>query len=316
MNIVFMGTPQFALPTLELLYNSKIVNVMAIVTQPDRKAGRGNKIQQSPIKKFAVEHNIQVFQPEKLKEDEETLSYLKSSRAEAFVTAAFGQILSNEVLEIPKYGTINLHASLLPKYRGANPIQWCIIKGDKVSGVTTMLTGEGVDCGDVLIAHEIDIDINDDAVILTEKMSQQGAKVMLDTLIGLENGTITPVAQNNDLATRAPKLKKSLGNVKWEKTTFEIHNIIRGRKPWPGAFTHHEGNIIKLHKSQMSPDDIEKDTGEPGVIKAITKQSIQVYTGDSYLEIIELQPPNKSIMKAVDWARGVRLEPGDRLLRQ
>lgn len=311
-----MGTPQFALPTLELLYNSEMVNILAVITQPDRRAGRGNKIQQSPIKKFAVEHNIPVYQPEELKEDEETLNFLKSSNAEAFVTAAFGQILSDEVLEMPKYGTINLHASLLPKYRGANPIQWCIIKGDKISGVTTMLTCQGVDSGDILIKHEIEVDMDDDTVILTEKMSQQGAQVMLDTLIGLKNATIVPVAQDHNLATKAPKLKKSLGNIKWEKSTFDIHNMIRGRKPWPGAFTYYKGEIIKLHKTRIPQENIANEIGCYGSIKAITKESIQVYTGDGYIDILELQPPNKSIMKAADWARGIRLEVGDSFTRE
>ncbi|MGD9581295.1 MAG: methionyl-tRNA formyltransferase, partial [Vampirovibrionia bacterium] len=189
-------------------------------------------------------------------------------------------------------------------------------KGDKVSGVTTMLTDDGVDCGDILIMHEIEVDINEDTVGLTEKMSVEGAGVMLKTLIGLKNGTIKPVPQNHNLATKAPKLKKSLGNIKWEKSTFDIHNTVRGRKPWPGAFTYHNDLIIKLHKTLIPDDMVSCDQATPGCIKEITKNSIQVYTGDGFIDIVEVQPPNKSIMKAADWARGAHLKPGDCFVRQ
>lgn len=314
MKIVFMGTPEFAVPSLTLLQHSETIEILAVITQPDRPAGRGKKLQESPVKKFAKEHNIKVFQPSKIRKDEETLNYLKNCGADAFVTVAFGQILSKEILDIPRLGTINLHGSLLPEYRGANPIQWSIINGDTITGATTMLTEEGVDCGDMLLKHEIPILLEDDTLSIAIKMANTGSRVLIDTLLGLKEGTIKPEPQDHEKATKAPKLKKEFGLIKWEETSYKIHNIIRGTKPWPMAYTYYNGKLIKIHKSFLPPISDENGQPEPGTIKEVCKESIQVYTGDGFIDIVDLQPPNKAVMSATAWARGARLKPGDRFL--
>lgn len=309
MKIVFMGTPEFAVPSLKLLFYSDAIEILAVITQPDRPAGRGNKLQESPVKKFAIENNIKIFQPEKIRKDLVTLNYLKNCPADAFVTVAFGQILSKEILDIPRLGTINLHGSLLPEYRGANPIQWAIINGDTITGATTMLTEEGVDCGDMLLKHEIPILLDDDTITIAVKMANTGSRVLLDTLLGLNEGTIKPEPQNHELATKAPKLNKDSGKINWDNTSYSIHNLIRGTKPWPMAYTHFGGMLLKIHKSSLPPLTDEQKA-PAGKIKSISKDIIQVYTGDGYIDIIELQPPNKPVMNAAAWARGARLEAG------
>ncbi|MEW5822233.1 MAG: methionyl-tRNA formyltransferase [Cyanobacteriota bacterium] len=316
MKIVFMGTPEFAVPSLELLHFADPIDVIAVITQPDRPAGRGNKIQQPPIKIFANDKLIETFQPEKIREDNNVIDFLKHSNADAFVTVAFGQILSKEILDIPRLGTINLHASLLPKYRGANPIQWAIINGDSTTGVTTMLTEEGVDCGPVLLRQELPITIDDNAIHLTKIMSRIGSRVLLDTLIGLNEGVIKPIPQDHSMATKAPKLKKSRGNIKWDHSAWQIHNIIRGTKPWPGAYSYFNNKLIKIHSSYLPSLSEEKKDFKPGEIKDITKSTLQVYTGNGYLDITEVQPLNKSVMKAVDWARGTRIQPGEKFSQE
>jgi methionyl-tRNA formyltransferase len=312
MKIIFMGTPEFAVPSLKLLYFAEAVEVLAVLTQPDRPKGRGKKLQPSPVKQFALEHDIPVYQPARLRKDQETLNFLKSSGADIFVTVAFGQILSKEVLDIPPYGTVNLHASLLPKYRGANPIQWAIINGDTSTGITTMLTEEGVDCGDMILKQEIPISLETDTIQLSKEMSEIGARVLLESLLGLYEGAITPVKQDHEQATKAPKLTKEKGNINWEETTYNIHNLIRGSKPWPGSYTSFNDSTLKVSTSSI-PVSSEKEPGEePGMIKEISKHAIRVTTGDAYIDIVMIQPPNKAVMKAVDWARGARVQPGDK----
>lgn len=312
MKIVFMGTPEFAIPSLKLIHSCDMVDIIAVVTQPDRPAGRGKKLKASPTKEFALEHGINVLQPEKIRKDQEVLDFLRTCNADAFVTVAFGQILSKEILDMPKLGTVNLHASLLPDYRGPNPIQWSIINGDEVTGVTTMLTDVGVDSGDMLLKQEMPISLDTNAEVLTRTMASLGARVLLDTILGLYENSIKPTPQEHEKATKAPKLNKEDGKIDWTNPTIKIHNLIRGTRPWPGAYTFFNGDLLKVHASYMNylyDDDQEKT---PGVIKEIDNKSIKVFTGDGYIELHQVQPPNKPAMKAVDWARGARVKPGDK----
>lgn len=311
-----MGTPEFAVPSLKLLYHAEPIDVIAVITQPDRPAGRGNKLQPSPIKIFAQDNDIPVFQPVKIKNDPETLGFLAKSHADAFVTVAFGQILSKEILDMPRLGTINLHASLLPKYRGANPIQWAIINGETTTGITTMLTEEGVDCGDILLQQEIPVLIDDNAEIIAKKISSIGSRALMDSLVALNEGLIKPTKQDHSKASKAPKLKKSIGQINWGLSTWKIHNLIRGTKPWPGTYTYFNDKIIKIHSSYI-PSLAEGRVGsDPGTIRDITDQTIQIYTGDGYIDILEVQPSNKPKMKAPDWANGARLKAGDRFANE
>ena len=309
-----MGTPEFAVPSLKLLYYADHIDILAVITQPDRPAGRGKKLQQSPVKQFALQHEIPIFQPEKLKECKQTLSFLQASNADAFVTVAFGQILTKDVLDLPRIGTINLHASLLPKYRGANPIQRAVLNGDSITGVTTMLTDEGVDCGDMLLKHEIPILIDDTTLDLAIKMSAIGSRMLVDSLKGLDAGVIKPIKQKDEEATKARKMKKSAGNIKWESTTWKIHNLIRGSKPWPGAYSYFDNKPIKIHLSYLPPIHEDTEGMVPGTIKNITHNAIRVCTGDGYIDVLEVQPPNKPKIKASSWAQGARLKTGDRFV--
>lgn len=309
MRVVFMGTPEFAIPSLDILSLSKDIEIPLVVTQPDRPAGRGKKLQESPVKKLALERNLNVLQPEKIREDTIVLNALRNCNADAFVTVAFGQILSNEILEMTKWGTINLHASLLPKYRGANPIQWSLINGDSVTGITTMLTEEKVDAGKMLKITEIPILMDDNTLTLTTKMAEEGSKLLLRSLLEYFNGEIAPVEQHHDKATRAPKLKKEMGNIDWHKSNLEIHNLIRGSKPWPGAYTYINLELLKIQSSKYDNDCINTSY-DPGTIIEIEKNWITVTTGTGSLKILEVQAPNKPIVKAADWARGARVKVG------
>lgn len=314
LKVIFMGTPEFAVPSLQVLYYSDLIEIISVITQPDKPAGRGGQIKIPPIKQLANKLSIPVFQPYKIKNDKELINYLINSDADAFVTVAFGQILSKEILDIPKLGTVNLHASLLPKYRGPNPIQWAIINGDQETGITTMLTNEGVDTGDTLLMQKIPILIDYTSLGLSKLMSKLGARLLADTVIGLFEGAITPKAQDNNIFTKAPKLKKEDGLINWENTTFNIYNLIRGSKPWPGAYTYYKDSLIKIHSSFIPciKDEIIKQ--EPGTIVKITDKAIRVCTLDSYIDIINIQPANKPIMNAAEWARGARISKGDKFI--
>lgn len=311
MKIVFMGTPSFALPSLQLLYYADAFDILAVITQPDRPAGRGNKVISSPVKDFATRHEITTYQPEKIKKDKELIEILKNLKPDMLVTVAFGQILSKEILEIPPFGTINLHASMLPKYRGANPIQWAIINGDERTGVTTMITEESVDSGDMLMSQDLPILIDYDTKHLSRLMASLGSRILGDTLVAFYEGSLKPVKQNHNEATMAPMLKKEMGKIDWSKSTWTIHNLIRGTKPWPGAYTYFKGDVLKIHTSFIPPIKDEPVQSQPGMIKRIAQKFIQVYTGDTYIDIIEVQPSNKPILNAGDWARGARLTTKD-----
>ena len=304
-NIVFFGTPDIGLPSLEHFYNSDKFNVQAVVTQPDKPSGRGHKLTPSPIKKFALEHDIKIFQPKSIRKEPEIIEALKELKPDFFVTFAFGQILSQEVLDIPKYETINLHVSLLPKYRGANPIQRAIINGDKKTGICTMITELGLDCGDICMKYPIEITKNMNCVELFELCASNSPELLEKTLIGIKDGTLKPTPQCEDGVCFADKLKKEECKIDWNKSADEIHNLVRGVYKCPGAFFEYNGKIIKVLETE--PLESTNDSGVSiGEFANFSKQGIDVKTGNGYLRLIKIKPEGKGEMLARDWANGIK----------
>lgn len=304
-NIVFFGTPDIGLPSLEHFYNSDKFKVLAVVTQPDKPSGRGHKLTPSPIKKFAVEHDIAVFQPKSIRKEPEVIEALKALEPDFFVTFAFGQILSQEVLDIPKYETINLHVSLLPKYRGANPIQRAIMNGDKETGICTMITELGLDCGDICMKFPIEITKNMNCVELFELCATNSPELLEKTLIGIKEGCLKPVPQCEDGVCFADKLKKEECKIDWTKSADEIHNLVRGVYKCPGAFFEHNGKIIKVLETE--PLETTNDSGvDVGEFANFSKQGIDVKAGKGYVRLIKVKPEGKGEMLARDWANGIK----------
>lgn len=300
-NIVFFGTPAIALKSLEYLYNSDKINVLAVVTQPDKPAGRGHKLSMSPIKQFALEKNIPVFQPKSIRKEPDIQSELKKLNPDFFVTFAFGQILSQDVLDIPKYETINLHASLLPKYRGANPIQRAIINGDKETGICTMITELGLDCGDVCLKEIIQIPDNMTCVDLFEQISDKSPELIEKTLIGLVDKSISPQKQSEEGVCMANKLTKEETLIDWNKSAQEIHNLVRGIYKFPSAYFIHNGKIIKVLETQ-----VVKGSGVCGEFVKISKDGILVGCSKDCLLLVKVKPEGKGEMLARDWANGLK----------
>lgn len=299
--IVFFGTPDIGLKSLEYLFNCDTIEVQAVVTQPDKPAGRGHKLQMSPIKKFALEHNIPVFQPKSIRKEPEIQEELKKLAPDFFVTFAFGQILSQEVLDIPRFETINLHASLLPKYRGANPIQRAIINGDKETGICTMITELGLDCGDV--CQKLVIPISDDMNCeeLWNEIAEKSPQMLEKTLIGLKNNTLIPQKQCEDGLCMANKLTKEECLIDWTKTNTQIHNLVRGICRCPSAYFMFNGKIIKVIESQ--PID---GSAEPGIIANYSKEGLDIGCGEGLLRLVKIKPEGKGEMLAKDWYNGVK----------
>ena len=302
-NIVFFGTPDIGLKSLEHFYNSDRFNVQAVVTQPDKPSGRGHKLTPSPIKQFAVEHNIPVFQPKSIRKEPDIIEALKNLAPDFFVTFAFGQILSQEVLDIPKFETINLHVSLLPKYRGANPIQRAIINGDKETGICTMITELGLDCGDICMKYPIEITPNMNCVELFELCAANSPELLEKTLIGIKEGTLKPVPQCEDGVCFADKLQKEECKIDWTKSAQEIHNLVRGVYKCPGAFFDYNGKIIKVLETEPLKEDV---SGKIGSFVRFSKLGIDVKTGNGLLRLIKIKPEGKGEMLARDWANGIK----------
>lgn len=300
-NIVFFGTPAIALKSLEYLYNSEDINVLAVVTQPDKPAGRGHKISMSPLKQFALEKGLPVFQPKSIRKEHEIQEELKKLNPDFFVTFAFGQILSQEVLDIPKYETINLHASLLPKYRGANPIQRAIINGDKETGICTMITELGLDCGDVCLKEVIDIPDNMTCVDLFEEISSKSPELIEKTLVGLKQGTIIPQKQCENGVCMANKLTKEETLIDWSKPAKEIHNLVRGIYKFPSAYFMHNNKIIKVLETQVVNGE-----GACGEFVRFSKDGIEVGCGKDCILLVKVKPEGKGEMLARDWANGIK----------
>ncbi len=302
MRIVFMGTPDFAVPTLEALIKGGH-EVLAVVTQPDKPKGRGKAVLMTPVKEKALEFSIPVYQPVKVR-DEEFMELLAEMNPEVIVVVAFGQILPKALLEIPRYGCVNVHASLLPKYRGAAPIQWAVIDGETVSGVTTMLMDEGLDTGDMLEVREIPLDEKETGGSLFDKLSMLGGELILSTLEKLENGTIKRTPQGDSTTSYARMLDKSMGEIDWTKSAVQIERLIRGLNPWPSAYTFLKGKTLKI----WAADVVEG--GGAGVLGQVKKEKnrLLVETGDGFLSITELQLEGKRRMDTAAFLRGFPLE--------
>lgn len=303
MDIVFMGTPEFAVPCLERLIADGH-NVKGVFTQPDKPKGRGHKIQFPPVKECAVKSDIPVFQPTKMR-DGEALSILSELNPELIIVVAYGKILPREILEFPKYGCVNIHASLLPKYRGAAPIQWSVINGETISGVTSMQMDVGLDTGDMLLSAEVEIGENDTAGDLHDKLSVLGAEVMSETINLITEGKLNPVKQDDSLSNYAPMLTKDLCPIDWNETALNIHNKVRGLSPWPIAITTIDGKNLKIHKTAL----ISGYNGRPGEVVCSDKKLI-VACSDSAIEIVTLQLEGKKAMSAADFMRGNPIKPG------
>ncbi len=308
MNIVFMGTPEFSLPTLRKIYNSSH-SIISVVTQPDRPKGRGQIKVASPIKNFAIENNIPLLQPANVNA-ENFIQFLLEKRPDYIIVVAFGQILREALLKVPKQFCINLHSSLLPKYRGAAPINRAILNGDIRSGVTTMIMDKGMDTGDILLIRETPIEKDDDARSLYDKLAEQGGKLVLETLARLEKNDLLPTPQDSDLASYAPKLKKEESLVDWKMSANNILNKIRGLTPWPGTYTLFNGKRLCILKSEVVKGE---PSDRPGYIERITDSGIEVGTGENRLKITELKPEGKKAMLAKSFLSGYKINPGDKL---
>ena len=308
MKVIFMGTPDFSVGTLEALVAAGHEVVLA-VTQPDKPKGRGREMQFTPVKECALKYNIPVYQPRRVRE-QECIEELRKYEADIMVVVAFGQILPKEILEMTEYGCVNVHASLLPKYRGAAPIQWSIIDGEDVTGVTTMQMNEGLDTGDMLLKVEIPIEEKETGGSLHDKLAEAGAKLCVETLEGLQAGTITPIPQGETTTSYAKMLDKQLGNIDWSKSAVEIERLIRGLSPWPSAYTNWNDKVMKIWDAVCVAFDGEADSG---VIVKVTKDSFFVQTGEGALEIRELQIPGKKRMDAGAFLRGYQVKEGELL---
>lgn len=305
--VVFFATPKIALKSLDYLVKSDKIEVLAIVTQPDKPTGRGQKVLPSPIKEYALEHNITVFQPHSIKKEFDIQNKIKILEPDFFVTFAFGQILSKEVLDIPKYATINLHASLLPLYRGANPIQRAIINGEKKTGICTMVTEEGLDCGAICLADEIEITENMNYEELFELIAQKSPQLIEVTLLNVKSGTLHPVEQHHEKATYAHKIKKEDAQIDWTKNAREIHNLVRGLYKAPSAHCFFNDKLIKVMETRVADEEIpEGFLGESGEIIKCTKEGIEVATTQGILLVTKVKPEGKGEMFAKDWFNGAK----------
>lgn len=300
--VVFLGTPIIACNAFSDFIKSEEIEICAVVTQPDKPAGRGHKLTPPPIKVLALENNIEVFQPFSIRKDVELIKKLKSFEPDFFITIAFGQILSQEVLDIPKYGTVNLHASLLPKYRGANPIARAIADGEKVTGVCTMLTSIGVDEGDVVLTEKIEISDNMTTLDLAKKISDIAPEILKKSLRGICSGTIIPQKQDGSKATFAPKFTKEETFLDFSKPAVQLHNLVRALYPKPSANALFGNLLVKILQTEVVEQNVSTQKGE--VVK-IDKNGLYVATGENLLLIKTVKPEGKKEMKAYDWSCGV-----------
>ena len=307
LRVVFMGTPDFAVPCLDTLVREEY-DVVAVVTQPDRPKGRGQKLAESPVKQAAMAYGLPVLQPNKVK-NLEFQNELYLLKPDIIIVVAFGQLLPQSILDLPPLGCINVHASILPMYRGAAPIHWSIIKGDKVTGVTTMYMDIGMDTGDMILKEEVSIAEMDTTGDVHDKLKSIGAKVLSETIKLIVSKKAPRIAQDNEHATYASMLTRELEGIHWQDSAVAIHNLVRGLNPWPGAYCSYQGKNLKTWQTRVYPMD--NGITKPGRIAKITADGFVVETGQGMLEIIEVQPASKRRMSANDFICGYGLSIGD-----
>lgn len=304
-----MGTPDFAAAALEAIVEAGH-EVVAVVTQPDKAKGRSDKLLPPPVKEVAQKHKIPVLQPERIKRPE-AVEQLRAYPADIFVVAAFGQILSKEILEMPRFGCVNIHASLLPKYRGAAPIQWAILDGEKQTGITIMQMGIGLDDGDILLQSRIPILDTDTGDSLFDKLMKEGARLIVEALPRIEAGELTPVAQDESLATHVGKIEKSMGKLDFGRSAVELDRQIRALNSWPSCFCRYHGKQLKIWEAQPLTDN--KEGAEPGQIVAMAKDSFVVQTGEGQLSVTSVQLEGKKRMAVKEFLLGIHMETGEHL---
>jgi methionyl-tRNA formyltransferase len=328
MKIIFFGTPEFAVPTLEKLLNHPEFEVLAVVTQPDKRRGRGNQLIPSPVKELALTHQLPVWQPARIKKDEETLALLQETAADVFVVVAYGQILSVQILDMPKIGCVNVHGSILPKYRGAAPIQWCLYHGEKETGITTMLMDAGMDTGAMLLKAKTPIALLDNSLDLAKTLSQIGADLLIETLLKLQRQEIEPIPQDDSIATYASLIKKPDYAIDWSRKAIALHNQIRGF--YPDCVANLRGNSLKItataplgseYWADLPPslEVLEKDwdnlssyLGKPGEVVSLAKGiGPIIQTGEGLLLLREVQMAGKRPQSGWDFVNGTRLTVGE-----
>ncbi|MCL1473105.1 methionyl-tRNA formyltransferase [Argonema antarcticum] len=328
MKVIFFGTPQFAVPSLENLLNHPDFEVVAVVTQPDKRRGRGNELIPSPVKNVALAHQLPVWQPQRVKKDPETLNLLRQAQADAFAVVAYGQILSQEILDMPKLGCINVHGSLLPKYRGAAPIQWCLYNGEMETGIATMLMDAGMDTGAMLLKAYVPILLMDNSEQLAQTLSVLGADLLVETLLKLESGSLTPIPQDSSQATYAPLIKKEDYWLSWSRSAFELHNQVRGF--FPDCVATFRGAALKISSTApIAPDfwsqlpselrvleekwfELSSGAAQPGEVVAILKGIGPIVQTDAGLLLLrKVQVAGKRPQSGLDFANGMRLAVGE-----
>ncbi|MCM1154447.1 MAG: methionyl-tRNA formyltransferase [Roseburia sp.] len=309
MKLVFMGTPDYAVAALKALIEAGH-QIAAVVTQPDKPKGRGKEMQMTPVKSCALQYDIPVFQPVKVKAPE-AVETLRSYEADAFIVAAFGQILSEEILRMPGYGCINIHASLLPKYRGAGPIQQAILEGENESGVTIMQMDKGIDTGDILMQSVVPIEEKETGDSLHDKLAAAGAKLIVEALPRIEAGELTPVKQDDTRSCYAGMLQKSMGEIHWENEAAHIERMVRALNSWPSAYTFYHGKTLKIWESDVDQEDAHIASAVPGTITAVEKDAFYVRTKDVALKVTAVQLEGKKRMTVKDFLLGNQIKTGD-----
>ncbi len=309
MRIIFMGTPDFAVPPLEALIASGH-EILSVITQPDREKGRGRTVQMSPVKECAVAHGLPVFQPARVKNEEATAA-IRELAPDLIVVAAYGQILSQEILDIPAYGCINVHASLLPRHRGAAPIQWAILKGDDRTGVTIMQMDAGMDTGDILLQKEIPLHGTETAEELYTVLAELGAAALTEAMEKLQAGTLTAVRQEEAAATYTKMIRKEMGEISWTASAVGISRLVRAMNSWPCAYTRLRNKMLRIWSAQPADGSFQDRSAEPGTVIAVTKDALQVACGEGVLSITELQVEGKKRMSAHEFLLGAGIRAGE-----
>lgn len=312
LKIVFFGSPQFAIPSLQELHASKTIEIAAVISQPDRPAGRGRKLSPPAVKEFALKFGIEIRQPKSIRGKKFGL-WLRQLEADYFVVAAYGKILPASVLDIPRLGCVNLHSSLLPSYRGAAPVNWALVHGETSTGVTTMLMDEGLDTGPVLLQQEVEIHPGETAGELTIRLAQAGAPLLIKTLLDFAEGKLEPRVQRDDISSLAPLINKEDGKVDWNLTATNIFHRWQGFTPWPGIHAGFRGNFIKLLQVAVAVE--VKPNAPPGSLLVCDEKLFAACSGNSTLEILSVQLPGKKTIAAADFIRGYRIKPGEKFER-